>query len=71
MIKVQSQIGGSAPSNLARRRSMLTVSGGTGLRDASGGAAIRSVQQATKTVSILDVTEDMVGEGFLPSGSTG
>ena len=29
---------------------MLTVSGGTGLRDASGGAAIRSVQEATKTV---------------------
>jgi hypothetical protein len=50
---------------------MLTVSGGTGLRDASGGAAIPSVQQATKTVSILDVTEDMVGEGFLPSGSAG
>jgi hypothetical protein len=30
MIKFQSQIGGNAPSNLAGRRSMLTVAGGAG-----------------------------------------
>jgi putative tryptophan/tyrosine transport system substrate-binding protein len=34
---------------------------------AGGGAAIRVVQQATKTIPILGVTDDMVGEGFVDS----
>jgi putative tryptophan/tyrosine transport system substrate-binding protein len=32
-----------------------------------GGAAIRVVQAATKTIPILGVTDDMVGEGFVDS----
>jgi putative ABC transport system substrate-binding protein len=34
---------------------------------AGGGAAIRAAQQATKTIPILGVTDDMVGEGFVDS----
>jgi putative ABC transport system substrate-binding protein len=34
---------------------------------AGGGAAIRAVQQATKTIPILGITDDMVGEGFVDS----
>jgi putative tryptophan/tyrosine transport system substrate-binding protein len=34
---------------------------------AGGGAAIRALQQATKTIPILGVTDDMVGEGFVDS----
>jgi putative tryptophan/tyrosine transport system substrate-binding protein len=43
--------------------------------DAGGGAAIRAVQQATKAVPILGITDDMVGEGLVdslarPNGNT-
>jgi ABC-type uncharacterized transport system substrate-binding protein len=34
---------------------------------AGGGAAIRAVQQATKTIPILGLTDDMVGEGLVDS----
>jgi putative ABC transport system substrate-binding protein len=34
---------------------------------AGGGVAIRAVQQATKTIPILGITDDMVGEGFVDS----
>jgi putative tryptophan/tyrosine transport system substrate-binding protein len=34
---------------------------------AAGGAAIRAAQQATKTIPIVGVTDDMVGEGFVDS----
>ena len=34
---------------------------------AYGDAAIRAAQQATKTISILALTEDMVGSGFVNS----
>jgi len=42
---------------------------------AGGGAAIRAVQQATKTIPILGITDDMVGEGLAdslarPNGNT-
>jgi len=42
---------------------------------AGGGAAIRAVQQATKTIPILGITDDMVGEGLVdslarPNGNT-
>jgi putative ABC transport system substrate-binding protein len=32
-----------------------------------GGAAIRAAQRATKTIPIVGVTDDMVGEGFVDS----
>lgn len=43
--------------------------------DAGGGAAIRAVQQATKAVPIVGITDDMVGEGLVdslarPNGNT-
>jgi putative ABC transport system substrate-binding protein len=34
---------------------------------AGGGAAVRAVQQATKTIPIVGVADDMVGEGFVDS----
>ena len=34
---------------------------------AGGGAAIRAAQQATKTIPILGITDDMVGEGLVAS----
>jgi len=34
---------------------------------AGGGAAVRAAQQATKTIPILGVADDMVGEGFVGS----
>jgi len=42
---------------------------------AGGGAAIRAVQQATKAIPILAITDDMVGEGLVdslarPNGNT-
>ena len=42
---------------------------------AGGGAAIRAVQQATKAIPILGITDDMVGEGLVdslarPNGNT-
>jgi putative ABC transport system substrate-binding protein len=42
---------------------------------AGGGVAIRAIQQATKTIAILGLTDDMVGEGFVgslirPGGNT-
>jgi len=42
---------------------------------AGGGAAIRAVQQTTKTIPILGITDDMVGEGLAdslarPNGNT-
>jgi putative tryptophan/tyrosine transport system substrate-binding protein len=43
--------------------------------EAGGGMAIRAAQQATKTIPILGVTDDMVGEGLVeslarPNGNT-
>jgi putative tryptophan/tyrosine transport system substrate-binding protein len=35
--------------------------------DAGGGVAVRAVQQATKTIPILGIADDMVGEGFVES----
>ena len=42
---------------------------------AGGGVAVRAVQQATKTISIVGVADDMVGEGLVetlarPNGNT-
>ena len=42
---------------------------------AGGGMAIRAAQQATKTIPILAITDDMVGEGLVeslarPNGNT-
>jgi putative ABC transport system substrate-binding protein len=34
---------------------------------AGGGVAVRTVQQATKTIPILGITDDMVGEGLIAS----
>src|SRR5262245_36185239 len=34
---------------------------------AGGGVAIRAVQQATKSVPIVGITDDMVGQGFVGS----
>jgi putative tryptophan/tyrosine transport system substrate-binding protein len=46
-----------------------------GIICAGGGAAIRAAQQATKTIPILGITDDMVGEGLVasmarPNGNT-
>jgi putative tryptophan/tyrosine transport system substrate-binding protein len=43
--------------------------------DAAGGVAIRAAQRATKTIPILGITDDMVGEGLVdslarPNGNT-
>src|SRR5690349_7023762 len=34
---------------------------------AGGGVAVRAIQQATKNVPILGITDDMVGEGLIAS----
>jgi len=67
MIKGQSQIGGRAPSNLAGRRS-LTVSGGTGLCDASGARPFVGYSRRLKLFRSSMSLRIWSGKDFCPRG---